>query len=153
MQKDLKIGMALGLVLVVVAALWLSTRPSLSTKARMLGSREATSLHSHNTEPQQESTEQTRSAPNLPNTSSTNTTTEIKAEQSNVPDLIVHEQRATNKQQDMKFHIVRKGETLYDISHKYYGSANKWQKICDANRKTIKDVNRLAPGAKLIIPD
>ena len=147
MQKDLKIGMALGLVLVVVAALWLSTRPSLSTKARMLGSREATSLHSHNVE-------QTRSAPNPPNTSATETTTEIKAEQSNVPDLIVHEQQATsNKQQDMKFHIVRKGETLYDISHKYYGSANKWQKICDANRKTIKDVNRLAPGAKLIIPD
>ena len=38
MQKDLKIGMVLGLVLTIVAMLWLSTRPSLSTKARMLDS-------------------------------------------------------------------------------------------------------------------
>ena len=35
MQKDLKIGLALGLVLVVSALLWLATRPSLSPIARM----------------------------------------------------------------------------------------------------------------------
>ncbi len=36
MQKDLKIGLLLGLAVVSVAVLWLATRPSLSPQARML---------------------------------------------------------------------------------------------------------------------
>jgi len=52
-----------------------------------------------------------------------------------------------------RFHIVRRGETLSDISYKYYGSADKWQKILDANRKMIKDVNKPKPDVKLIIPE
>ncbi len=36
MQKDLKIGMLVGVLVVIGAALYLATRPALSTKARML---------------------------------------------------------------------------------------------------------------------
>jgi len=127
MQKDLKTGMVLGLVLAAVAAVWLSTRPSLSTKARMLRSNNAASLHSHNADSQQ------KTAPLI--------------RDPNEPRVTNHEPRITG------FHIVRKGETLSDISRKYYGSANKWQKILDANTKTIKDANRIRPGTKLIIPE
>ena len=35
MQKDLKIGLGLGLTLVIASVLWLATRPSLSPEARM----------------------------------------------------------------------------------------------------------------------
>ena len=158
MQKDLKIGMILGSVLAIIATVWLATRPSLSTKARM--------LHFHNAGPRQEPIEQTNFAPNLPNTPSTGTTNEVEAEQSsslirvdklqqptqlNLPDFTAYYKSEKIKTQ--RFHIVGKGETLSDISYKYYGSANKWQKILDANRNVIKDANKLRPGVKLIIPE
>ena len=41
MQRDLKTGLVLGLVLAALAAVWLSTRHSLSIKARMPHSRKA----------------------------------------------------------------------------------------------------------------
>jgi nucleoid-associated protein YgaU len=66
-------------------------------------------------------------------------------------DSTIHEQ--TEKIQTERFHIVRKGETLSKISLTYYGSAGKWQKIFEANKQTLKDPNRLAPGTKLTIPD
>ena len=52
-----------------------------------------------------------------------------------------------------RFHIVRKGETLSEISRKYYGSAGKWRKIFEANRGTVKDANTVRAGTKLIIPE
>jgi nucleoid-associated protein YgaU len=52
-----------------------------------------------------------------------------------------------------RFHIVRTGDTLSRISYRYYGTANKWQKIFERNRNTISDANKLAIGIKLIIPD
>ncbi len=52
-----------------------------------------------------------------------------------------------------RFHIVRRGETLSEISYKYYGSTGQWRKIFEANRGTIKDANTVRSGTKLIIPD
>jgi LysM repeat protein len=52
-----------------------------------------------------------------------------------------------------RFHVVRKGETLSEISYKYYGSTGKWRKIFEANRGTLKDANTVMSGTKLIIPE
>ncbi len=143
MQRDLKIGLVVGLVLAALAAIWLSTRPSLSIKARMqepdsaILRETATPPHSPDTESQQEAIdEQLRFTMGLPDTASTETT--------------VSEEEKIKTQ---KFHIVRRGETLSDISYRYYGSAAKWRKILDANRKAIEDPHKLRPGTKLIIPD
>jgi len=132
MQKDLKIGMLLGLGLVTVVMVWLSTGPNLSRKA---GSNP----------PQQEDSARS-------NNFSTNGLTVLSTEdnESKPPDLTIYEQ--AEKIQTQKFHIVRQGETLSNISHKYYGSANKWRMILDANRDVVKDANKLRPGIKLIIP-
>ena len=146
MQKDLKIGMSIGLALIVAAATWLSTRQSLSVKSRMLSSQTFTT--------------------NLPNDSSDATSTTVKPEQvktstepdkpapSNKPKLPKPpaEEKA-EKTITQRLHTVCTGETLSDISYKYYGSANKWQKIRDANPNIIKDANRLIPGARLVIPE
>jgi len=129
MQKDLKIGMVLGLVLTIVAVLWLSTRPSMSTKARMLNSYKAGA--------RQEPIEQ----PVLP------LIAKVETEQSNVPDF------TARKQVEKQIHTIREGETLSGISREYYGSENKWQKILAANRNVIRDANKLKPGTKLIIPE
>ena len=137
----------MGLVLVALAAVWLSTRPSLTTKARM--------WYSHNAAaPEKTSIEQPRFTINLPGSLSSETNTGIDTEQINIPQDSEHQSRATSHEtRDTRFHTVRQGETLSDISYRYYGSANKWQKILDANRQTIKDANRLKPGTKLIIPN
>ena len=127
MQKDLKIGLILGLILVIVTGLWLSTGPGLSPEARMQEPRES------------------RTEPVDSNQLS------IINNQSKLPDPTVYEQAEKIKTQ--KFHIVRKGETLSEISRKYYGFANKWKKILDANRNVISDANKLRPGIKLIIPE
>ncbi len=129
MQTDLKIGMVLGLVLTIFAMLWLSTRPSMSTKARM--------LNSYNAGSRQESIEQ----PVLP------LIAKVETEQSDVPDFTIR------KQVEKIIHTIREGETLSGISREYYGSENKWQKILNANRNVIRDANKLRPGTKLIIPE
>jgi nucleoid-associated protein YgaU len=137
MQKDLKIGLALGLVLVASVLLWLATRPSLSPRARM--SRIPDSV------PEQESF----GSPNEVNTD--NNQPPATSPEPELPDSAQYEQAEKIKTQ--KFHIVLKGQTLTSISYKYYGSAGKWKKILDSNRKIIKDPNILIPGTKLIIPD
>ena len=137
MQKDLKIGLALGLVLVASALLWLTTRPSLSPIARMSQVSDAI--------PAQQSFEPT----NETDTAETKPTS-ISPEPE-LPYTAQYEQAEKIKPQ--KFHIVLKGQTLTQISQKYYGSAGNWKKILDANRDKIKDPNKLIPGTKLIIPE
>ena len=132
MPKDFKIGMFLGLVLVIGAALWLSTHPSLSTRARMLGPENAGA--------EQEIIGQPGLEPNWADSRSTKIDIES-------------EKKPAKNAETPKYHTVREDETLSGISYKYYGSENKWQKIRDANREIIKDVKKLKPGTKLIIPE
>jgi len=148
MQKDLKMGMLLGLVLVMAAMLWLSTGPGLSPKARIL------KLLRHRSTA---SLPETSGSPNNPSTKGSGA---LSAEdnQSKPPDSTIYSAghptvEQTEKIKTQKFHIVREGETLSEISRKYYDSANKWQMILDANRDKIEDVSKLKPGTKLIIPE
>jgi len=137
MQKDLKIGLALGLVLVSSALLWLATRPSLSPLARM--SRIPDSAPAGESFKPANETDTTEDQP------------PAISQQPELTDSAQYEQ--TEKIKTQKFHIVLKGQTLTQISQKYYGSAGNWKKVLDANRDTIKDPNKLIPGTKLIIPD
>jgi nucleoid-associated protein YgaU len=126
MQKDFKTGMILGLMLVITVVTGLSTRPNLSIKARTMSHNSA--VHRKIGIPLQETTigeNQTKQANNEQHK-------EIKTE---------------------RFHIVSSGETLSDISYKYYGSADKWQKILGANRLPVENPSKLRPGTKLIIPE
>ena len=125
MPKDLKIGFFLGLVFVTCLALWFSTRNNLSIQSRF--------LQINNAESKPDSTEQqTRFKMNLDDSR---------------PNQSPQSQPAS-----LGIHTVRKDETLSDISGRYYGSPNKWQKILNANRDKIKDFNKLKPGTRLTIP-
>ena len=50
---------------------------------------------------------------------------------------------------EAKTHVVGTGETLSEISAKYYGTAKNWKKIAEANKV---DQSELKVGQKLIIP-
>ena len=146
--------MALGLIMVVAAALWLSTRPSLSVKSRIQRSVHSAKAGPAPGQPRAASREpREQKSPGFQTHQQVLDTDPVDLRTSISPDttLAGHE-TTTKKTMTPRFHIVRTGETLSSISYRYYGSASKWQKIRDANQKTIKDANRLRPGTKLIIP-
>jgi nucleoid-associated protein YgaU len=49
-------------------------------------------------------------------------------------------------------HVVQAGETLGQIALRYYGDANRWQVIYDANRGQLPSPNALAVNMRLTIP-
>jgi 5'-nucleotidase / UDP-sugar diphosphatase len=156
MQKDFKIGLAIGVILTAGAVLWLATLPNLSAQARALQA-------ASNINPSPK-TPPIASSPVPPDTEipNTNDDTQRSAEpasdtkQSGEPASAIrttnNEQLTTNTEQPQRIHIVQKGDTLSSISAKYYGSARQWRKIVAANRDNLPDPNRLTPGSKLIIP-
>jgi LysM repeat protein len=128
MQKDFKTGMALGLVLITVVIVWLSTRPSLSVKARVLSRDSVVHCEIGTAGPQKE----TAIGGDPAKQASNEQPKEVKTE---------------------RIHVVRNGETLSDISRQYYGSADKWQKILGADHLPIENPSKLRPGTKLIVPE
>lgn len=49
-------------------------------------------------------------------------------------------------------HVVAKGDSLSKIARQYYGDANQWQRIYDANRDQISNPDLIHPGQNLKIP-
>jgi LysM repeat protein len=49
-------------------------------------------------------------------------------------------------------YTVQPGDTLSKISEKFYGSAQQYMKIFEANRDKLSDPNKIQPGQKLTIP-
>ena len=49
-------------------------------------------------------------------------------------------------------YTVQKGDTLSKISKQFYGDANKYKKIFDANKDQLKDPDKIQPGQVLRIP-
>ncbi len=52
-----------------------------------------------------------------------------------------------------KMYSVVKGDTLWDLSGKYYNNPFLWGKIYNANFKTVANPDRINPAQELIIPD
>jgi nucleoid-associated protein YgaU len=132
MQKDFKTGIVLGLILTAAAAIWLATRPGLSTNARMQNRDSATgreALKSVGSENAEGNSEQV-----------------IPLAVTRSP---AEEQQTTKR---VRFHIVQRGESLSSISYQYYGNPGEWRKIYSANSDIIKDANKVKAGTRLIIP-
>jgi len=145
MQKDLKIGMILGLVLVTVTMLWLFAGPGISPEARILSL-----WSSRETAPPPETFVPIKSS-EIDTVGEENDQLSTTDNQSQEPEWKKYRQAEKIKTQ--RYHIIQEGETLSEISRKYYDSARKWQKILEANRDVIKEVSKLKPGTKIIIPE
>ena len=50
-------------------------------------------------------------------------------------------------------YTVKSGDTLSKIAKQYYGDANKYMKIFDANKGLLKDPDKIQVGQELVIPD
>lgn len=51
-----------------------------------------------------------------------------------------------------RFYTVEKGDTLFEISRKMYGTVKYYKKLLQANSETIKSEKNLRPGQVLVIP-
>lgn len=51
-----------------------------------------------------------------------------------------------------RYYVVKKGDTLSDISEEYYGHGKFWRAIWQANDSLIAEPDRLQPGWRLRIP-
>jgi nucleoid-associated protein YgaU len=161
MQRDFKIGLIVGLIFVVVAGLWLATRPSLSPEARMQRLSEGNTDLQLSDEPQpfasdvreaarnqlSPRTEGQMSGPGLPGGTTSHVSDSTIAVRHPPADYEKPEKIRTER-----FYIVREGDNLSAISQLHYGTPNKWQVIFNANRRVIRDPDEIQPGMRLIIP-
>ena len=53
---------------------------------------------------------------------------------------------------EFQTYTVQKGDTLWKIAHKFYGTGKEWRKIFQANQDIISDPNKVRAGSKLRIP-
>ncbi|OAL82433.1 peptidoglycan-binding protein LysM [Acinetobacter sp. SFD] len=58
----------------------------------------------------------------------------------------------TNPEPESKFYTVKSGDTLSKISKEFYGDANQYNKIFEANRPLLKNADDIFPGQVLRIP-
>jgi len=54
--------------------------------------------------------------------------------------------------QQNRTYTVRAGDTLSKISREFYGDANQYMKIFEANRDRLKDPDKIRPGQEIVIP-
>ena len=50
-------------------------------------------------------------------------------------------------------HTVQSGESLSKIAKQYYGNANKYNAIFEANKGKLKSADLIHPGDELVIPN
>jgi nucleoid-associated protein YgaU len=57
-----------------------------------------------------------------------------------------------NPAPEAKFYTVKKGDTLSAIAKQFYGDANKYPVIFEANKPMLTDPDKIYPGQNLRIP-
>ena len=58
----------------------------------------------------------------------------------------------TNPEPEARVHTVERGDTLSAIAKQYYGNANKYNQIFEANKPMLSHPDKIYPGQKLRIP-
>ena len=57
-----------------------------------------------------------------------------------------------DRQKEMRYIVVREGDTLSSLAHRAYGRASAYIKIYKANPELVKNPNRIYKGMKLRVP-
>src|SRR5579864_3006157 len=51
-----------------------------------------------------------------------------------------------------RIYTVKPGDSLSKIAKDFYGNANDYMRIFEANKNTLNDPNKIQPGQELVIP-
>jgi len=71
---------------------------------------------------------------------------------SEVGDLLEVKNLSAEPEPEEQFYTVQKGDSLYKIARQFYGNANKYPKIFEANKPMLKNPDLIYPGQMLVIP-
>jgi nucleoid-associated protein YgaU len=161
MHRDFKIGLIVGLVLLVLAMGWIAGHESFSPHARLAQEQEVAYPLTDAQEPDppaepvnelpDSGTAETMDAAPLPVESDTKIATvpifsvpqeEVRPEPEALPD----------PPDEPTYHLVAEGQTLSTIAQIHYGSSAQWKRILDANPTVIRDAHKIRPGMRLMIP-
>ena len=63
-----------------------------------------------------------------------------------------NQMNVTHPEPEAQYHDVVRGDTLSAIAKKFYGDANKYPKIFEANQPMLSHPDKIYPGQKLRIP-
>ncbi len=74
------------------------------------------------------------------------------APQAQPPDFSDVQSKVTSTADEGTNYEVKPGENLSGIAKHFYGTANEWKTIFDANRDQLSDPDRIRPGQMLKIP-
>jgi nucleoid-associated protein YgaU len=66
-----------------------------------------------------------------------------------VKDMMTVEKKS---EPEAQYYTVVSGDTLSKIAKQFYGDANQYQRIFEANRPMLAHPDRIYPGQKLRIP-
>jgi len=69
-----------------------------------------------------------------------------------VGEVKVDQVKAPSDTGDVEFYVIETGDTLSSIAKRFYGDANAYPQIFEANRQVIKDADLIFPGQKIRIP-
>jgi NitT/TauT family transport system substrate-binding protein len=75
--------------------------------------------------------------------------TSVPVNETPKPDAAVTKAAST---EGSRQYTVGAGDTLSHLALKYYGDQNRWKKIYDANKETMKNPNFIYVGQKILIP-
>lgn len=166
MQRDVKIGIAIGVLLIALIAIFWWARDETPARApaaqRLLSERELppiqepttpVSLGPPSVQPDVEPPATRRAVE--PGTGS------VSTERAPVPPaapVVIRPTRPavappsapTSKPKTYK---VQRGDSLYSIAQRFYGDGSKWTVIRDANKDRISRTDALKIGAELLIPE
>ncbi len=68
-------------------------------------------------------------------------------------DTVDNQMTVIEPKPEAQFHTVEKGEWLSKIANKYYGDANKFNVIFEANKPMLNHPDKIYPGQVLRIPN
>lgn len=74
---------------------------------------------------------------------------EYARESSSIADTLIPEKVASS---GIKIYVVKRGDTLWDISKKHYKKGAKWYDVWKANKEKVPDFDRIYRGQKITIP-
>ena len=69
-----------------------------------------------------------------------------------VSEVKIDQLQAPPVQAKVEYYVIKKGDTLSAIAKQFYGKANDYPRIFEANREVILAPNKIYPGQKIRIP-
>lgn len=165
MRKDIKIGMLIGLGLVIIGLIVISSWPGGTVEERLKESanepdrlvvkppanrvaKPPVEAVEHVIEPAEDTTTQSAKEAD----EQIEVPPEADEKITRVAEHVVKEFKDPVVKAGPRIHIVADNESLSSIAKLHYGDANKWTLIAEANKNIITNVDRLSLGMRLVIP-